>query len=88
MRCEHCNGTGKSNMYKDGEFVDCMYCGGTGVIEQTNEEWFCSMTTEEKAEWLTEFGIRFIPCELTVLPEKTKTYKNNILEWLKEAHNG
>jgi hypothetical protein len=40
------------------------------------------------AEWLTGFVIRFIPCELTVLSEKIKTYKNDILEWLKEAHNG
>ena len=54
MKCKHCNGTGKSNMYKDGEFVDCMYCGGTGKIEvnMTNEEWFCQLSTEEKAKVL------------------------------------
>lgn len=52
----------------------------------TKEEWFCGLSTEEKAEWLTEFGIRFIPCELTVPSQKIKTYKNNILEWLKQPH--
>lgn len=54
MKCKHCDGTGKSNMYKDGEFVDCMYCGGTGEVEQTNEEWFCQLPIEEKAKWLED----------------------------------
>ena len=30
-------------------------CGGSGYVkdnEQTNEEWFCQLSTEEKAEWI------------------------------------
>lgn len=90
MKCKHCNGTGATNWYVNRAFVTCPYCGGTGEVdsEQTNEEWFCQLPTEEKAEWLIEFAIMCIPCELTVLSKKIKTYKNNILEWLKEAHNG
>lgn len=100
MKCTQCNGFGFiDNLEGDG--LICPKCNGTGEYKpfdtdveldklyptiQTNEEWFCQLPTEEKAEWLIEFAIRFIPCELTVLSEKIKTYKNNILEWLKEAH--
>jgi hypothetical protein len=52
MKCKYCDGTGKSNMYKDGAFVDCMYCCGTGEmeVEMTNEEWIKSANTEQLAE--------------------------------------
>ena len=72
----------------DNACAGCEYaerCANSDV--QTNEEWFCSLSTEEKAEWLTEFAIRFIPCELTVLSKKIKTSKNNTLEWLKQPHS-
>lgn len=74
MKCKHCDGTGKSNMYEDGDFIDCMYCGGTGNIEvvMTKEEWLCQLNTIEKAEVIAQLS----------------SYGGNveaILEWLKES---
>ena len=61
MKCKHCNGTGKVRGYfyeKTGvnkwEKVwgdsPCDECNGTGEIKVTNEEWFCTLPTEEKAK--------------------------------------
>ena len=52
MKCKHCDGTGTTNWCVNGTFVNCPYCGGTGEMEMdmTNEEWFCQLPTEEKAE--------------------------------------
>lgn len=95
MKCPKCNGKGEffNEVYNDGKrrreiLIKCNKCNGTGEVPMTNEDWFTSLSTEEKAEWLIEFAIRLIPCELIVVSKKIKTYKNNILEWLKEAHNG
>ena len=57
MKCKACNGKGYYTgcIYESDEigFVDknyeCAVCHGTGQIEQTNEKWFASLTTEEKA---------------------------------------
>lgn len=56
MKCKHCNGTGATNWYVNRAFVTCPYCGGTGEMEgnMTNEEWFNTLTTEEKAEFLKQ----------------------------------
>ena len=62
MKCPECNGTGKVVKYfyeriKANDYrkvcgdVTCEDCGGTGYIEQTNEEWFCGLSTEEKAKF-------------------------------------
>ena len=64
MKCPECDGTGKVQkwFYERTGFgkcekvcgdVKCEWCNGTGELEQTNEEWFCSLPTEEKAEVLT-----------------------------------
>ena len=53
--------------------------------EMTNEEWFCGLSTEEKA--------RFLACEFTVACDDY-AYSNNKetwnekywLKWLKEVH--
>lgn len=62
--CEVCGGTGyveSPMMTMNGdeytgewEQHECEMCGGTGEVEveQTNEEWFCGLSTEEKAIWL------------------------------------
>ena len=52
--------------------------------EQTNEEWFCSLPTEEKADWLSSlmwWMYPFFPAE-----ERVEHNKKQILEWLKEVH--
>lgn len=51
MKCPVCDGLGffpSSNIAA----TICSQCKGTGEVEQTNEEWFCELSTEEKAEWL------------------------------------
>lgn len=66
----------------------------------TNEEWFCQLTTEEKAKWLTNSG--FLTCTLRDC-EDCKYYDKNSddcidgyeathdtqmwVEWLKQPHN-
>ena len=50
--CNEC--WGKGWIEKQGVQFDCRKCKGTGVIEnvsQTNEEWFCQLPTEEKADF-------------------------------------
>ena len=57
MKCPNCGGKGK---YKNvfGKVDGCYYCLGTGKVNdkgeqvRTNEEWFDSLPTKEKAEWL------------------------------------
>ena len=60
MKCKACNGTGKINAidfakpnWKDTEEV-CPICCGRGAIEQTKEEWFCTLPTHEKAYYLAD----------------------------------
>ena len=51
MKCKYCTGEGwKLNQSVLERQKRCPYCGRT--INITNEEWFASLTTEEKAEWL------------------------------------
>ena len=54
MKCPSCNEDGRTQYFD----YPCIRCGGTGVIEVTNEEWFCSLSTEEKARFITRYGIR------------------------------
>ena len=47
---------------------------------QTNEEWFCGLSTEEKAEWLEE--------KMTWAAQEQGTFTAKGWEmWLKEKHN-
>ena len=76
MKCERCNGTGRILEPFGNRTIPsgCPICNGTGILEQTNEEWFCSLSTEEKAEWLTDFV--------------SKQNKNRLewYWWLKQPH--
>lgn len=83
MKCKFCGGSGNDIWSIDGVVQPCPVCGGTGVIKPltnngkpiTNEEWFNTLTTEEKAETIAQLS----------------SYGGNveaILEWLKEKHNG
>ena len=53
--------------------------------EQTNEEWFTSLSTEEKADKLTDFSFWLVPA----LPseERRERIRKKLMEWLKEKHN-
>ena len=57
MKCPRCHGTGKITEWVATDTVSeyefpCRKCNGTGEIEVTNEEWFCQLPTEEKADFL------------------------------------
>jgi hypothetical protein len=66
---------------------------------QTNEEWFCQLSTEEKAKFLFEHGViccQFCKGDCIEIDYKTKECKYNvsptysytgIIKWLKEKHH-
>ena len=71
------------------------YCGKEGlkmaVPIQTNEEWFCQLNTEDKAEWLAENkdeNLCFI-CKTHCNPDNgcPMSAKDIWYAWLKEKHN-
>ena len=88
MKCPLCDGTGKSEIGV-GAFTihgaDCDRCNGKGIIEpMTNEEWFCSLPTEEKATFLAiqiRLGVEFYRTN-------DERYQNHAwwVKWLKEKH--
>ena len=89
MKCPNCGGKGK---YKNGfgKVGVCYYCLGTGKVNnkgeqvRTNEEWFCTLSTEEKADKLTDFSfwlVFAIPTE-----DKREKVRKRIVEWLKQLH--
>jgi len=109
MKCKVCGGTGTSNTCVNGTFKPCTFCDGTGEYEpfdadieldkldsepQTNEEWFDSLTTEEKAEWITNK----INAKLRMALHDAELYPDDIneneymenedewVEWLKQPH--
>jgi hypothetical protein len=52
----------------------------------TNEDWFCSLSTEEKAKWIaTQCGNAVMESTYDVSKLRKKMYW---LDWLKEKHNG
>ena len=79
MKCPRCGGSGKY-MREIGGYRTCNYCDGTGEIVQTNEEWFCSLPTEEKAKWLED--------KMTWAAQEQGTFTaKGWGKWLKEKHN-
>lgn len=65
----------------------CPICGGTGDttnnIPPTNEQWFCSLSTEEKAKWIAEEKMNR---GYFIFPSMEEAIQD-ALEWLKEKHN-
>ena len=59
-------------MREIGGYRPCEYCDGTGEIVQTNEEWFCGLSIEEKMTWAAQ-------------EQGTFTAKG-WTKWLKEKH--
>jgi len=78
MKCSTCRGTGKS---KYGYNQPCTHCDGTGIIEPlTNEEWFCQLTTEEKAKAIVCLAVNAFH------KQKKETDVDKIKQWLQEEH--
>lgn len=88
--CPKCNGRGTVGYFHIDHFVDieCDRCHGSGEVSETdvtNEEWFCNLSTEEKARFLEmicysawgDINSRF----------KDMADYTDWIEWLKEKHN-
>ena len=91
MICTVCWGKGWTRG-DGGEKVTCPACHGSGKVEQTNEEWFCTLSTEEKAEWIAKQ--KCDGCNDEPYDDKHGTCKycmakktEQIMEWLKEKHH-
>lgn len=79
----------------------CPICGGTGDttnnIPPTNEQWFCTLSTEEKAEfsmrvfkncaWCLDGGSPQ-ECPFNEFLDCPVESKENMMKWLKEKRNG
>ena len=65
----------------------CPICGGTGDtmnnIPPTNEQWFCSLSTEEKAEVLFDI---WYDGKVLAWDKSKPFYFNRFVTWLKEVH--
>ena len=79
----------------------CPICGGTGDtknnIPPTNEQWFCTLPTEEKAEFLIASikkckscasGIGFDEVQHCPFGECGCHFKDEVIGWLKKPHEG
>ena len=89
-KCEACCGSGYINFWTDDGHISmrtCRRCDGYGYIKvepMTNEEWFTSLSTEEKARFLEmicysawgDINSRF----------KDMADYTDWIEWLKEKH--
>ena len=92
--CESCKHSG--NCDKEWRYIQLAYPCEKYEHEQTNEEWFTSLSTEEKAKAIThEFYIYPKLLEKCLKATRNvdrinhiKVAEQVILEWLKEKHNG
>jgi len=73
MKCGYCNGTGE-HVNDANRMTTCEFCGGTGRIEVTNEEWFCGLDTEDKAR------------EISDMTAQGYWSEELVERWLKEKH--
>ena len=93
-KCPKCGGYG---MYmSDDIHVICEQCHGSGEVEQTNEEWIHSMTTEQLAELLLNAiqdckscasGIDIAEKDDMPCPFGGCWDVQEVLEWLKQPHH-
>ena len=61
------------------------YLLGLTTSEQTNEEWFCQLSTEEKARWLYDHYVNARADEYYGRQEKTLS---EYQKWLVSVHRG
>ena len=88
MKCKVCGGTGVIQGQAPGLVSCCPACDGKGFIEQTNEEWFCSLSTEEKVSALLNLHEKVRQRMRTDIGGENSFYRGDYYrEWLKEKHN-
>lgn len=90
MICPKCNGRGTVGYFHIDHFVDieCDRCNGSGEVSEvqmTNEEWFASLPTEEKARFLDRICY-------SAWGDRNSRFKDmadytDWVEWLKEKHH-
>ena len=92
-KCEACCGSGYINFWTDDGHISmrtCRRCDGYGYIKakpMTNEEWFCSLSTEEKVTTLLDLRERIRQKMRGEIGSENKFYKGDYYrEWLKEIH--
>ena len=97
--CPKCNGRGTVGYYHIDHFIDieCDRCHGSGEVSETdvtNEEWFASLPTEEKAKWMAKHMSFCEVCEIQTcrgdgcqrFDRGSMTETDAFREWLKEKH--
>ena len=99
--CEACCGSGYISFWTDDGHVSmrgCRRCHGYGYVGvkalMTNEEWFCSLSTEEKAKWMAKHMSFCEVCEIVTcrgdgclrFDRENMTETDAFREWLKEKH--
>ena len=65
----------------------CIKCNGSGEIELTNEEWLCSIPTEEKANFLVMVEM----LGMSALKRSTvdiEKFTEEVIAWLKQPYKG
>lgn len=76
--------SGRGAIFSSNECDMCHGSGEVSEVEMTNEEWFCSLSTEEKAKWITE-NITVYADDWVKSDEKLLNHATWV-EWLKEKH--
>ena len=98
MKCPMCSGKGMVDypMYADDEhkwqycvarMKKCDMCNGTGEVPMTNEEWFCSLSTKEKAEFLVKIELSAMHPVKRGAVDMDK-FIEEVVDWLKNPHKG
>lgn len=86
MKCEYCSGKGE--IINDAmRWTSCPACGGKGFIDMTNEEWFDTLSTEEKAKKFVTLCKNAFEAE-NYRTKRWKDYQNVDYwkMWLKQPH--
>ena len=94
MKCPKCHGTGKEDIVTG---LNCDRCWGRGEVEVTNEEWFCGLSTEEKAKYIaksmffydSQFGLTMVEALSKSIEYEdglNDTIEHDVIEWLKQPH--
>ena len=79
MKCQKCSGAGYIYNNLVGYTEDCFVCHGKGEL-LTNEEWFCQLPTDEKAQWLEN--------KMTWAAQEQGTFTaKGWVKWLKQPHH-
>ena len=85
MKCGYCNGTGE-HINDANRMTTCEFCGGTGEVAVTNEEWLERLTTEEKAKWFCDHITCSDGCRFYGKCVDEQMGRELWQEWLKQPH--